>query len=73
MMSIPIVFEAAWVLVRLAAPNHRVHLCSGALLACRWRASSISLGMAPLFLLLEWNKSVIPYMKRMISVSRPLH
>ena len=44
-LFIPVAFDAAWVLGTLAAPNHRVDLCSGASFACRRRASSIPLGI----------------------------
>ena len=38
-------FKAAWVLGATSKPNHRVYLCSGALVVCRRRASSIALGI----------------------------
>ncbi len=41
----PVAFDAAWVLVALVLPNHRVHRCSGASVACHRRATSIPLGI----------------------------
>ena len=47
-MNISVVaFEAAWVLARFSAANHRVHLCSGASLTCRRRPTSITLDNTP--------------------------
>ncbi len=44
-IQLPVAFEAAWILTTLAAPNHRVYLCSWALLAFRRRATSMALGI----------------------------
>ena len=46
MIDISVSFDAAWVLARLAALNHKVHLCQGASLAWCRRAPLMTLDNA---------------------------